>query len=69
MLSFDRPYTNMTHSHKHTHMLRELLPLLQPIAFKIPAHLGMVSFVLKSSGSHVLALLLPALLLAVRLRS
>ena len=41
-------------------LLQELFLLLQPIAFKIPAHLGMVSFALKNSGSHVLTLLLPA---------
>ena len=33
-----------------------LLQLLQQIAFKIPAHLGVVSFALKSSGSPALTL-------------
>ena len=41
-----------------TCLLRELLPLLQPIAFKIPTHLGVVSFTLKSSSSPALSLAL-----------
>ena len=44
----------------NTLMLRELLLLLQPRAFKIPDHLIVVSFALKSSGSPSLTLLLPA---------
>ena len=39
-------------------MLRELFLLLQPIAFEVPAHWGVVSFALKISGSSPLALLL-----------
>ena len=47
-------------------LLWELLPLLQPIAFKISAHLGVVSAVLKSSSSHELSLLLGILFLDIR---
>lgn len=39
------------HGDLYTGVLRELLPLLQLIAFKIPAHFGIVSLAWKSSGS------------------
>ena len=42
-------------------VLWKLLPLLQPIAFKIPAHLGVVSYTINAVVKPVLAVLLMAL--------
>ena len=50
-----------TCSLRHTSLLWELLLLFQPTTFKIPVHLGVVSYTINTAVKHALALLLPAL--------
>ena len=48
-------------SKKGKKIKRVLWELLWPIAFKIPAHLGMVSYIINAAVKHGLSLLLLAL--------